>query len=73
MLIDSYRAQKKKQEIISRWLIPFEELEIQSKIGMGDFGVVFLAKWRNSKGAALVTRPETGSVSLTLYMWVQLL
>lgn len=41
-----------QREMKSRWTIPYSELQLLGKIGMGDFGIVYLAKWRNSKGAA---------------------
>lgn len=41
-----------QREMKSRWTIPYSELQLLGKIGMGDFGVVYLARWRNSKGAA---------------------
>jgi hypothetical protein len=41
-----------QREMKSRWTIPYSELHLLGKIGMGDFGIVYLAKWRNSKGAA---------------------
>jgi hypothetical protein len=44
-----------QREIKSRWTIHYSELELLGKIGMGDFGIVYLAKWRNSKGAWHVT------------------
>ncbi len=39
----------RKDSTYRRWVIQYEELDLQEEIGVGDFGTVHLAKWRNSK------------------------
>ncbi|ELR16409.1 protein kinase domain containing protein [Acanthamoeba castellanii str. Neff] len=51
LLPDSHKVLmvEMQREMKSRWTIPYSELQLLGKIGMGDFGIVYLAKWRNSK------------------------
>ncbi len=50
-----------------QWLINFDELELDHKVGAGAFGEVFKGKWKGSEVAVKVNRKEELSWILICY------